>query len=56
MKSIGIDVSKKTFVVAQSSKNGFDIDEFNNDSKGIKKFIETVNPGDIQCVLEATGT
>ncbi len=25
MKSIGIDVAKKTFVVAQSSKNGFDI-------------------------------
>ena len=56
MKSIGIDVSKKTFVVAQSSKNGFDIVEFNNDSKGIKKFLETVNQEDVQCILEATGT
>lgn len=56
MKSIGIDVAKNTFVVAQSSKNGFDIVEFSNDSKGIKKSIATIDAENVQCILEATGT
>jgi len=56
MKSIGIDVAKNSFVVAYPFKNGFDIFEFNNNSKGIKKFIDTLDAKDSHCILEATGT
>jgi len=56
MKSIGIDVAKKTFVVAYPASTGFSISEFTNNSKGIKKFIDTLAQDDSHCILEATGT
>ncbi len=56
MKSIGIDVAKNSFVVAYPSKSGVDITEFSNDSKGVKKFIGTLDSKDAHCILEATGT
>src|SRR6185503_6965764 len=55
MKSIGIDVAKASFVVAYPSKIGFDILEFTNNSKGVKKFIDTLDPEEAHCILEATG-
>jgi transposase len=56
MKSIGIDVAKNSFVVAYPSQSGFSILEFSNNSKGIKKFIDTLDPNETHCILEATGT
>lgn len=56
MRSIGIDVSKSTFAVAYPLKNDYRVEDFSNDSKGIKKFIGTLQDGDYHCVLEATGT
>lgn len=56
MKSIGIDVSKSSFVVAYPSPKGFTIEEFSNNPKGVKKFIATLDSEDCHCILEATGT
>jgi transposase len=55
MKSIGIDVAKNSFVVAYPSQSGFNIFEFSNNSKGVKKFIATLDLKDAHCILEATG-
>ena len=56
MKCIGIDVSKINFTVAYPTESAYRLQVFNNDSKGIKKFITSIGDGDYHCVLEATGT
>lgn len=56
MKCIGIDVSKINFTVAYPTESAYRLEVFNNDSKGIKKFITSLGDGDYHCVLEATGT
>lgn len=55
MTYIGIDVSKATFTVAYSSNKSCKIANFNNDTKGIQKFIRTLSPKQHHCVMEATG-
>lgn len=55
MTYIGIDVSKATFTVAYSSNKKCKIANFNNDIKGIQKFIRTLSPKQHHCVMEATG-
>lgn len=55
MKFIGIDIAKKTFVVAYPEKNGYKTAEFLNNPKGVKKFISSFPHSEYQCVMEATG-
>lgn len=55
MKFIGIDISKKTFIVAYPGKSGFKTAEFSNDPMGVKKFISSFSHSEYQCVMEATG-
>ena len=55
MTYIGIDISKKTFEAAFPSSNGFDTRTFDNDPKGIHRFISLLCPDDSHCVMEATG-
>lgn len=55
MKFIGIDIAKKTLVVAYPEKNGFRTAEFSNNPKGVKKFISSFSHSEYQCVMEATG-
>ncbi len=55
MTYVGIDVSKTTFVVAYSSAKGSKTKTFNNATKGIHEFIQTISPADHHCVMEATG-
>jgi len=54
-KCIGIDVSKLNFTVAYPTENSYRLATFNNDSKGVKKFIASIDDHDYHCVLEATG-
>jgi len=56
MKCIGIDVSKLNFTVAYPTENTYRLATFDNDSKGIRKFISSIGACDYHCVLEATGT
>ena len=56
MKLIDINIAKKSLVVEYPSGNGFSFSEFNDNSKGIKKFIETRTQDDLHWFLEATGT
>lgn len=56
MKCIGIDVSKLNFTVAYPTENAYRLATFTNDSKGIKKFINSIDDCDYHCVMEATGT
>ena len=55
MTYIGIDISKATFVAAFPQENGCRTETFQNDSKGIHRFISKLNPNIHQCVMEATG-
>ena len=55
MRYIGIDVSKATFVVEYSSGKSVSTRVFKNTVRGIHDFIQTVNPVESHCVLEATG-
>lgn len=55
MTYIGIDISKKTFEAAFPSSNGFKTHTFDNDPKGIRKFISLLAAAESHCVLEATG-
>lgn len=52
---IGIDISKATFVAAFPSEKGYRTETFPNEAKGIRKFINTLDPSVHQCVMEATG-
>lgn len=56
MECIGIDVSKINFTVAYPTENAYRLDTITNDSKGIRKFINSLGNCDYHCVLEATGT
>ncbi|AMP98911.1 hypothetical protein AY601_2005 [Pedobacter cryoconitis] len=56
MKCIGIDVSKLSFTVAYPTENSYRLEVFQNDSKGIKKFITSPGSDAYYCILEATGT
>jgi transposase len=55
MKFIGIDIAKDTFVAAYPKLNGYKTQTFNNDLKGVKKFIGSITETGYHCVLEATG-
>lgn len=55
MNYVGIDVSKATFVVAYSSAKGSETKTFENTTKGVHNFIQTITPEDTHCVMEATG-
>lgn len=55
MKFIGIDIAKKTFVVAYPAEKGYRTTEFLNNPKGVKKFISSFPHSEYQCVMEATG-
>lgn len=55
MTYIGIDISKATFVAAFTQGNGYRTETFQNDSKGIRKFISKLDPAIHHCVMEATG-
>lgn len=52
---IGIDISKATFVAAFPSEKGYRTETFQNDVKGIRKFITKLSATDHHCVMEATG-
>jgi transposase len=55
MKFIGIDIAKDTFVAAYPQLNGYKTQTYNNDLKGVKKFIGSLPETGHHCVLEATG-
>ena len=55
MKFIGIDIAKDTFVAAHPQLNSYKTQTYNNDLKGIKKFIGSITKTEYHCVLEATG-
>lgn len=55
MNYIGIDISKDTFVAAFPSGNNFQTQTFENNPKGIKKFIQKLNKETDHCIMEATG-
>lgn len=55
MNYIGIDISKDSFVVAFPSENNFQMETFENNPKGIQKFIKKINQETDHCILEATG-
>ena len=55
MKYIGIDISKATFVAAFPQESGYRTETFSNDTKGIRKFINKLDPQAHHCVMEATG-
>jgi transposase len=55
MKFIGIDIAKDSFVAAYPQLNGYQTQTYNNDLKGVKKFINSFTNTDHHCVLEATG-
>lgn len=55
MKFIGIDIAKDTFVAAYPQLNGYKTQTYNNDLKGVKKFIGSITKTEHHCVLEATG-
>lgn len=55
MKYIGIDISKASFVAAFPIEKGYRIETFDNDAKGILKFIKKLDANMHHCVMEATG-
>lgn len=55
MKCIGIDVSKLNFTVAYPTESSYRLEVFQNNSRGIKKFITSIYDSDHHCILEATG-
>lgn len=55
MTYIGIDISKATFVAAFPNGKGYRTESFQNDTKGIRKFISKLDPNGHHCVMEATG-
>lgn len=55
MTYIGIDISKATFVAAVPTGKGYRTETFQNDAKGIHRFISKLDPAVHHCVMEATG-
>jgi len=55
MKFIGIDIAKDTFVAAYPQLHDYKTQSFNNDLKGVKKFISSITKTEYHCILEATG-
>lgn len=55
MSYVGIDISKDSFVVAFSSAYKSKTITYQNDDKGIEKFINTLDKEQHHCVMEATG-
>lgn len=55
MTYIGIDISKATFVAAFPVERGFRTETFQNDIKGIRRFISKLSRDTHHCVMEATG-
>ena len=55
MSYVGIDISKDSFVVAFSSASKSKTITYQNDDKGIEKFINTHDKKQHHCVMEATG-
>lgn len=55
MKYIGIDISKATFVAAFPVERGYRTETFQNDIKGIRRFISKLSNDTHHCVMEATG-
>ena len=55
MKYIGIDISKATFVAAFPVERGYRTETFQNDIKGIRRFISKLSSDTHHCVMEATG-
>ena len=55
MTYVGIDISKATFVAAFPQKKGYRAETFQNDIKGIRKFISKLDQATHHCVMEATG-
>ena len=54
MTYIGVDISKKSFVAAFPSANGYLTKEFENTPRGVRKFIGSL-PNSCMVVMEATG-
>ena len=55
MSYVGIDISKDSFVVAFSSASKSKTITYQNEDKGIEKFINTLDKEQHHCVMEATG-
>ena len=55
MTYIGIDISKATFVAAFPVERGYRTETFQNDIKGIRRFISKLSNDTHHCVMEATG-
>ncbi len=55
MTYIGIDISKATFVAAFPAERGYRTETFQNDIKGIRRFISKLSSDTHHCVMEATG-
>lgn len=56
MKFIGIDIAKETFVAAYPQvSGGYQTKTYSNDTRGVKKFIDSILNKDYHCILEATG-
>lgn len=55
MTYIGIDISKATFVAAFPVERGYRTETFQNDIKGIRRFISKLSSDTHHCVMEATG-
>ncbi|MBM0654504.1 IS110 family transposase [Capnocytophaga genosp. AHN8471] len=55
MSYVGVDISKDSFVVAFSSASKSKTITYQNDDKGIEKFINTLDKEQHHCVMEATG-
>lgn len=54
MNYIGVDISKKSFVAAFPTSNGYRTQAFENTPRGVRKFIGAL-PDDSMVVMEATG-
>ena len=44
MTYIGIDISKATFVAAFPQEKGYRTETFQNDTKGVRRFISKIDP------------
>ena len=55
MTYIGIYISKATFVAAFPVERGYRTETFQNDTKGIRRFISKLSSDTHHCVMEATG-
>ena len=55
MTYTGIDISKATFVAAFPVERGYRTETFQNDTKGIRRFISKLSSDTHHCVMEATG-